>query len=71
MHEITVDRKLQDAIDNTHLVYFKAEGITQNLIWEQYHYLTDIKELFKGNSALLKDTLLLASSLIYDQPQMC
>ncbi|WP_176488681.1 class C beta-lactamase [Candidatus Regiella insecticola] len=56
MNEITVDRKLQDAIDNTHLVYFKAEGITQNLMWEQYHYPTDIKELFKGNAALLKDT---------------
>jgi beta-lactamase class C len=50
MNLIRVDEKLQRAIANTHIGYFKAGPMTQDLIWEQYPYPVKLESLLAGNS---------------------
>lgn len=50
MQMIKIDNTLQRAIDDTHIGYFKAGEITQDLIWEQYPYPVDLKQVLAGNS---------------------
>jgi beta-lactamase class C len=50
MNSIRLDRKFQRAITATHTGYFKAGGMTQDLIWEQYEYPVALKTLLEGNS---------------------
>lgn len=53
MNLIQVDEKLQRAIAGTHVGYFKAGPMTQDLIWEQYPYPVALKTLLDGNSSAL------------------
>ncbi|SDI89147.1 class C beta-lactamase [Chryseobacterium jejuense] len=46
-----IDSKLSAAIINTHTGYFNTSEMTQDLIWEQYHYPVTLEQLQKGNSA--------------------
>jgi beta-lactamase class C len=50
MNMIKLDEKLRRAITNTHIGYFQAAGMTQDLIWEQYPYPVELKTLLEGNS---------------------
>ena len=50
MNDAKIDPDLQKAIDATHTGYFKLGAMTQDLIWEQYAYPTDLKDLLAGNS---------------------
>ncbi|SAL23932.1 beta-lactamase [Caballeronia udeis] len=50
MQMIKIDSKLQRAIDNTHAGYFRSGEITQDLIWEQYPYPVELKQVLEGNS---------------------
>ncbi|MFK4444802.1 beta-lactamase class C [Caballeronia udeis] len=50
MQMIKIDSKLQRAIDNTHTGYFRSGEITQDLIWEQYPYPVELKQVLEGNS---------------------
>lgn len=47
---IRIDPKLQRAITGTHIGYFKAGPMTQDLIWEQYPCPVALKTLLAGNS---------------------
>ncbi|MFZ6780352.1 class C beta-lactamase [Undibacterium sp. Ji83W] len=38
------------ALKNTHTGYFKADGMTQSLVWELYPYPTDIAAVIEGSS---------------------
>jgi beta-lactamase class C len=51
MNLLKLDQKLQQAITDTHIGYFKAGPMTQDLIWEQYPYPVELKTLLEGNSA--------------------
>lgn len=50
MNLTRLDKNFQRAIDDTHISYFKAGGMTQDLIWEQYSYPVNLKTLLEGNS---------------------
>jgi beta-lactamase class C len=50
MNLIKLDPELQRAITATHTGYFKAGGMTQDLIWEQYPYPVVLQTLLQGNS---------------------
>ncbi len=50
MQVIKLDQKLQRAINDTHTGYFKAGGMTQDLIWEQYPQSADLNQVLEGNS---------------------
>ena len=50
MGMVKVDSELQRAIDNTHTGYFRSGEITQDLIWEQYPYPVELKQVLEGNS---------------------
>jgi len=50
MNVIKLDAKLQRAIANTHIGYFKDGAMTQDMIWEQYDDPADLQTLLKGNS---------------------
>ena len=50
MKMIHLDAKLQRAVMNTHIGYFKDGAMTQDLIWEQYDYPADLATLLQGNS---------------------
>ena len=50
MNVIKLDAKLQRAIANTHIGYFKDGAMTQDMIWEQYDDPADLETLLKGNS---------------------
>jgi len=50
MNSIRLDKKFQRAVTETHTGYFKAEPMTQDLIWEQYQYPVALKTLLEGNS---------------------
>jgi len=45
------DEKLHRAITDTHIGYFTAGEMTQDLIWEQYPYPVDLKRVLAGNSS--------------------
>ena len=44
------DTVLQRALARTHIGYFKAGELTQDLIWEQYAYPVALKTLLAGNA---------------------
>lgn len=50
MHLIKLDEKLQRAVRDTRIGYFKAGAMTQDLIWEQYPYPVALKTVSEGNS---------------------
>jgi len=51
MGMIDIDRKLQSAIIRTHTGYYRVGEMTQDLVWEQYHYPVTLDQLLAGNSA--------------------
>jgi CubicO group peptidase (beta-lactamase class C family) len=51
MGMLNVEEKLQRAIIATHTGYYRIGAMTQDLIWEQYHYPVELKDLLAGNSA--------------------
>jgi beta-lactamase class C len=51
IHILDVDPKWQDAITATHTGYYRIGAMTQDLIWEQYHYPVELDQLLAGNSA--------------------
>lgn len=50
MRMVDLDGTLQRAITETHIGYFQAGVMTQDLIWEQYPYPVALKTLLAGNS---------------------
>jgi beta-lactamase class C len=48
-----LDATLQRAIIATHMGYDKVGPMTQDLIWEQYHYPVDLKDLLDGNGDVM------------------
>src|SRR6202007_1847774 len=50
MNSSLAEEKLHHAIVETHTAYFTAGVMTQDLIWEQYPYPSDLKTLLQGNS---------------------
>ena len=50
MQMLDIDPKLQRAITNTHIGYYRIGEMTQDLIWEQYPYPIGLKQLLAGNS---------------------
>lgn len=50
MGSITLDPRLERALVATHTGYFQAGAMTQDLIWEQYPYPVDPRDLLAGNS---------------------
>jgi beta-lactamase class C len=48
---LDLDEKVQRAITDTHTGYFRIGPMTQDLIWEQYSYPVELKDLLAGNSA--------------------
>lgn len=53
MNLIKLDGKLKRAIAETHIGYFKAGEMTQDLIWEQYPYPGELKTVLAGNSSTM------------------
>jgi beta-lactamase class C len=51
MRMLDIDQKLQRAIIDTHTGYYRIGAMTQDLIWEQYHYPVELDKLLAGNSA--------------------
>ena len=50
MRCLDIDEMWQRAVMRTHTGYFQVGGMTQDLIWEQYPYPTDLDTLLAGNS---------------------
>lgn len=50
---IKLEQKLQRAVTDTHIGYFKVGAMTQSLIWEQYPYPSTLKTLLAGNSSAM------------------
>jgi len=50
MRMVLLDRKLEQAIADTHTGYFTDGPMTQDLIWEQYPYPVTLQALQAGNS---------------------
>ena len=50
MNSSSAEETLQHAIAETHMAYFTAGVMIQDLIWEQYPYPSDLKTLLQGNS---------------------
>lgn len=44
------EKKLQRAILDTHVGYFRLGSMTQDVIWEQYGYPVELNTLLEGNS---------------------
>lgn len=53
MNLLKLDQKVQQALNDTHIGYFKAGPMTQDLIWEQYPYPVTLKTLLEGNSSAM------------------
>ena len=51
MGEAKLDDKLQQAIDATHVGYYRVDNTTQALGWEIYAYPTTLARLLAGNSS--------------------
>jgi beta-lactamase class C len=51
MGEAKLDEKLQQAIDATHVGYYRVDNTTQALGWEIYAYPTTLARLLAGNSS--------------------
>lgn len=52
MRLIGVENDLQRAIVNTHIGYFRAGVLTQDLIWEQYAYPVSLQTLLAGTAEI-------------------
>ncbi|WP_373687357.1 class C beta-lactamase [Zooshikella harenae] len=50
MQLIKLEKTWQQAINNTHIGYFKSGNMMQGLIWEHYDYPISLKRLLEGNS---------------------
>jgi beta-lactamase class C len=50
MGMLDLESNLQRAIAATHTGYYKLGAMTQDLIWEQYHYPVELAGLLQGNS---------------------
>jgi beta-lactamase class C len=50
MGRLDGDAKLTRAIAQTHIGYFEAGRMTQDLVWEQYAYPVELETLLAGNS---------------------
>jgi beta-lactamase class C len=50
MGMLDLDETLKRAISNTHTGYYQVGAMTQDLVWEQYHYPAGLAELLAGNS---------------------
>lgn len=50
LHLIRLDPTLQHAIDTTHIGYYTAGPMTQDLIWEQYPWPVALRTLRAGNA---------------------
>ncbi|MGI0116320.1 class C beta-lactamase [Zooshikella sp. RANM57] len=50
MQQLKLDKTWQQAIDNTHIGYFKSGNMMQGLMWEHYDYPLSLKQLLDGNS---------------------
>jgi beta-lactamase class C len=48
---VPVEGDLKTAFAATHIGYFRIGQMTQDLIWEQYNYPVDLKDLVAGNSS--------------------
>lgn len=48
---LDLDETLKRAISGTHTGYYRVGAMTQDLVWEQYHYPVGLAELLAGNSA--------------------
>lgn len=46
-----LNRSIRQAIENTHIGYFKVGAMTQGLGWEQYAYPVKLETLLQGNSS--------------------
>lgn len=46
-----VDATLRHAIAATHAGYYQLGAMTQDLVWEQYHYPVSVQDVVHGNSA--------------------
>ncbi|WP_283200224.1 class C beta-lactamase [Rhizobium sp. BT03] len=57
MGTVKLGEKLQRAIADTHIGYFKAGAMTQDLIWEQYAYPAALNDLLEGNSPAMLKTM--------------
>lgn len=57
MHAISLDKKLQRAIDETHTGYFRVGPMIQDLIWEQYPYPVALPTLLEGNGPSMLDAM--------------
>ncbi|SFT64570.1 class C beta-lactamase [Paraburkholderia aspalathi] len=68
MNLIQLDPKLQRAITDTHTGYFKAEGMTQDLIWEQYPYPAKLQTLLDGNSSAMIFNATPVTEIVPPQP---
>lgn len=53
MLESELDAQWQRAVTNTHMGYFKAGELTQDLIWEQYPYPVTLDKILAGNSNMM------------------
>lgn len=53
MRLVPLEAKLQRAVSDTHIAYFQAGVMTQDLIWEQFSYPVTLETLVAGNSAQL------------------
>lgn len=47
---LDLDADVQKAIAETHTGHYKLGAMTQDLIWEQYEYPVELKDLLTGNS---------------------
>jgi beta-lactamase class C len=45
-----LDGRLRRAIEATHTGYYRLGAMTQDLVWEQYHYPVSLPNLLQGNS---------------------
>lgn len=60
MQATKLDGKLQRAIADTHTGYFKAGEMIQGLIWEQYPYPVELKQVLSGNA----DTMIFQANAV-------
>lgn len=53
MNMVSLNGQLRRAVTDTHIGYFQAGVLTQDLIWEQYPYPVALKTLLQGNSSAM------------------
>lgn len=51
MGELNLSKKLQAAVDATHVSYYQTPYLVQDLVWEQYPFPTSIETVERGNGA--------------------